>query len=79
MVGQGVIEQGDKGATLRARLGLLSQEELASILDIGVETLAEWRRLKKGPDFVRTGKGVMYRQDDVLTWMKRNVVPVVAG
>lgn len=62
---------------IRKRLGLLSQMELAAMLDVTVETLREWRRLKQGPDFVKTGKGVMYRECDVQDWMKRNVVPVV--
>lgn len=65
------------GVDLRARLGLITQEELASMLDVSVETLREWRRLKQGPDFVKTGKGVMYREVDVQDWLKRNVVPVV--
>ena len=62
--------------TLRARLGLLTTEELADMLDITPGTLIEWRRLKQGPDFVKTGKGVMYRECDVQDWLKRNVVPV---
>lgn len=62
---------------LRQRLGLLTQEELAAMLDVTPATLAEWRRLKQGPDFVKTGKGVMYREIDVQDWLKRNVVPVV--
>lgn len=28
-------------------------------------------------DFVKTGKGVMYREVDIQEWLKRNVVPVV--
>lgn len=67
----------DRGMELRGQLGLLSQEDLAAILDVGVDTLAEWRRLRKGPDFVKMGKGVMYRRDDVAAWVKRKVVPVV--
>lgn len=65
------------GAELRAKLGLLSPLELATILDVTTETLREWRRLRQGPDFVKTGKGVMYREIDVHDWMSRNVVPVV--
>jgi len=62
---------------LRDKLGLITQEELAHLLDLTPETLREWRRLKQGPDFVKTGKGVMYREVDVTEWIKRNVVPVV--
>lgn len=65
------------GQHLRGKLGLLTQEELALILDVGVETLREWRRLKQGPDFVKAGKNVMYREVDVLEWIKLNVVPVM--
>ena len=66
----------DKGEHLRAKLGLLTQEELALLLEVTTETLREWRRLKQGPDFVKAGKGVMYREMDVQEWLKLNVVPV---
>lgn len=52
-------------------------DELAVMLDVTPATLGEWRRLKQGPDFVKTGKSVMYRETDVQDWLKRNVVPVV--
>jgi hypothetical protein len=65
------------GVDLRARLGLMTQDELALMIDVSVDTLREWRRLRQGPDFVKTGKGVMYREADVQDWLKRNVVPVV--
>lgn len=70
--------QGNRaGVHLRARLGLMTQDELAIMLDVTSDTLREWRRLKQGPDFVKTGKAVMYRETDVQDWLKRNVVPVV--
>jgi len=62
---------------LRSRLGLVTPDELAETLDLSVETLREWRRLKQGPDFVKCGKNVMYREKDVQDWLERNVVPVV--
>lgn len=62
---------------LRDRLGVLSPIELAKLLEVGIDTLREWRRLGQGPDYVKAGKGVLYREDDVIDWMKRNVV--VAG
>lgn len=78
MVGEG--EEGLQvrpGVHLRARLGLMTQEELGEMIGVTTGTLAEWRRLSQGPDFVRTGKTVMYRESDVQDWLKRNVVPVV--
>ena len=67
----------ERAHSLRAKLGVITQEDLALTLEVSVDTLREWRRLKQGPDFVRTGKGVMYREDDVQEWLKRNVVPVI--
>lgn len=64
------------GAKLRERLGLISQEELADMLEVTRETLREWRRLKQGPDYVRVGKSVFYRESDIHDWMKRNAVTV---
>lgn len=65
-----------RAKTLRDTLGLLTQDELAHVLEVTPDTLREWRRLKQGPDFVKTGKNVMYRHSDVLAWIKLNVVPV---
>ena len=65
------------GEGLRSRLGLITQEEFALMLDVSVETVCEWRRLKRGPDFVKTGKGVMYREADILEWLSLNVVTVI--
>lgn len=67
----------EKRDLLRSKLGLITQEDLALLLDVSVDTLREWRRLKQGPDFVRAGKGVMYREVDVQEWIERSVVPVV--
>ncbi len=62
---------------LRGKLELLTQEELAQVLDVTSDTLREWRRLKQGPDFVKAGKNVMYRERDVLAWLTVNVVIVM--
>lgn len=63
-------------AHLRAQLGVYTPDELASVLDVTIDTLAEWRSKRTGPDYVKLGKKVMYRTYDVEDWMKRNVVPV---
>ena len=66
-------------AALRGKLEILTQEELAQVLDVTPDTLREWRRLKQGPDFVKAGKNVMYRERDVLSWLAVNVVVVLRG
>lgn len=61
--------------TPRQRLGLLTPSELASAIDVTVNTLREWRRLNQGPAYVRAGKNIMYQEADVREWIKRSVVP----
>lgn len=61
---------------LQLMLGVITSQQLAEVLDVTVDTLREWRRLKQGPDYVKTGKGVMYRVVDVQEWMQRNIVLV---
>ena len=63
-------------AHLRSQLGVYTPDELASVLDVTIDTLAEWRSKRTGPDYVKLGKRVMYRSADVEEWMKRNVVLV---
>lgn len=49
--------------------------ELAGMLEVSEETLREWRRNRTGPDFVKCGKSVLYRESDVQRWLEMNVVP----
>lgn len=59
---------------LKTDFGLMSQEDLSALVCVTKETLREWRRLKQGPDFVRVGKSVFYRRQDVENWIAANVV-----
>ena len=68
---------GQREHVLRDQLQLITTEELAVVLEVTHDTLREWRRLKQGPDFVKTGKNVMYRQKDVMEWLAVNVVMVM--
>lgn len=61
-------------SVIRAEFGLVTQAELGELLAVTKETLREWRRLKQGPSFVRIGKGVFYRRQDVTNWIDGNVV-----
>ena len=52
----------------------LSPKELSKRLSVGVDVLAQWRWLKKGPPFIRIGIGrrklVRYSDLDVSEWLK---------
>jgi len=63
-----------RAATLRSAIELFSEDDLAEVLDVKPPTLATWRAEEKGPDYVKLGKSVFYRKQDVLEWINANVV-----
>lgn len=66
-------------AVLRGVVGLIAADELAAALGIAEQTLAGWRSAGKGPDYVKLGKGVFYRLEDVKAWVSASVTSVVTG
>lgn len=54
---------------VRRELDLLTDLELAQAFCVTTQTLATWRRKKYGPPAISIGKGVFYRQWDVLRWV----------
>jgi excisionase family DNA binding protein len=53
----------------------LTSEELADRLRVSRQTLAEWRRDKRGPAYIADGgKFVRYRLTEVEAWEKRALV-----
>lgn len=59
---------------LRAEMGLISEEELAALLRVQPATLATWRMEKRGPDYVKATKSILYYRKDVHEWLSCNVV-----
>lgn len=60
---------------LRNQIGLFTVDEVAAMLAVTPHTLAQWRAEKRGPDFVKLGRGVFYRKLDVENWVNANVYP----
>lgn len=54
---------------LRSKLGLITPGELAAALGLQEETLTVWRGSGAGPDYVKLGKKVFYRLDDLNWWV----------
>ena len=48
---------------------LLTPEQVGAYLGVPLGTLANWRYQGRGPAFVRFGRHVRYRADDVNTWI----------
>lgn len=54
---------------------LFDQREAAAYCHVGCpRTFAEWRRLRKGPRYVKLGSLVRYRRSDLDAWIAANVV-----
>lgn len=61
---------------LRSKIGLLTPSDVASMLDVTTHTLAMWRYEKKGPRFVKLGRNIFYRLEDVKDWIEANIVSI---
>lgn len=50
-----------------------SSEETAKLIGVSAKTLANWRCLGKGPEYIRLGKSpraqVLYCYDDLEAWL----------
>jgi len=51
---------------------VLNTEEAAKILKVKVATLEQWRWNGKGPRFLKLGRAVRYRQEDLAAFMEGN-------
>lgn len=63
----------DRANAMRTDLGLITPDDLATIIGVGVRQLQVWRSSDMGPDYVKLGKQVFYRRTDVLSWVEANV------
>jgi predicted site-specific integrase-resolvase len=63
-----------KDVPLPAPSPLLDQEKAASLLGgISPRTLERWRSQGKGPRYVKLGKRVFYRPEDLAAFIERNL------
>ncbi|WP_456782934.1 helix-turn-helix transcriptional regulator [Bradyrhizobium sp. USDA 4516] len=49
-------------------IALLNEKQAARLLAISFRTLQAWRRTGVGPSFIKLGRAVRYRQQDLLAW-----------
>lgn len=58
--------------------GLLTPSEVAAEYGIAEQTLANWRWMRRGPDFVKTSPGrggrVIYRRSAIEKWLNQHTV-----
>lgn len=57
-----------------------TSRQAAQYLSISVKCLEKWRSLREGPPYVKLGRSVRYRRDDLDTYMTQRLVkPMVFG
>ena len=59
-----------EGNNADRRLALLSPREVAEFTGLSVHTLAVWRTKNEGPRYVKTGRFVRYRSEDLDAWLE---------
>jgi hypothetical protein len=47
---------------------LLTDKQAAEYLNIGLQTLRNWRGLRRGPDYVKLGRAIRYSETDLLSF-----------
>ncbi|WP_130470964.1 helix-turn-helix domain-containing protein [Candidatus Magnetaquicoccus inordinatus] len=50
-------------------MNLISHSQAASQLGVSEITLSNWRVAKKGPAYIKVGRSVRYRQEDLDAWL----------
>lgn len=53
---------------------LLTPHEAARLLGVSINTLAWWRRVRRGPQFVRVGRHARYAPADLRAFLAAGVV-----
>jgi hypothetical protein len=56
-----------------ANVDLLTVSEAGTLLRISTQSLRRWRKLKRGPDFVRVGRRVLYPTNSIQRWLANRV------
>ena len=50
-------------------LDIIEDTEVAELLGVSVLTLKRWRRIGKGPSFIKIGRRSAYQVEDIKDWI----------
>jgi len=53
---------------------MLTEKQVAAMLNINPATLNNWRQQGKGPKYVKVGGSIRYRYTDVELYLEKNAV-----
>jgi helix-turn-helix protein len=60
--------------TADGRDPLLTEVAAAKFLNVSTRTLQSWRGKDRGPAYIKVGRAIRYRSDDLLTYVESNTV-----
>ncbi len=55
-------------------LKILNERTVADVLSISPKTLQAWRQQKRGPNYVKMGRAIGYREADIDAWLRKHTV-----
>ncbi len=67
-----------RAESLRYELDLIPDDDFATAIRLTPQTLATWRSDGTGPDYVKVGKSVFYRREDIKRWLDKRLNSVLA-
>lgn len=54
----------------------LTAQQLAARWHLTPKTLSNWRNVRKGPNFIKVGKSVLYHLNEVETYEKEKLIKI---
>ena len=48
----------------------INENKAAEVMDVKIQTLRNWRHLRKGPPYLKLGRCVRYKIDDIKSFME---------
>ena len=54
-------------------MALLAEGEIARQIGVSLHTIRRWRHERKGPAYLRMGRTIRYRQEDIDEFIARSV------
>ncbi len=55
---------------------LLNEIETAKLLGLSRQTLSNWRHERRGLNYLKLGRRVMYRMEDIESWIEQSLIKV---
>jgi hypothetical protein len=65
-----IVAERELARCLRSKVGLLTEAEVTLMLELGPQTLGQWRMKGRGPKYCHLGKRVFYTDKHIFDWIE---------